>query len=400
MPTIAVAASLELASKSLIFIASFIIARLYTPHDLGVWNVVQTYLFFVLILVEFSCHQNGVRLLSADSNSGRSLAPLRLTILAFKLCGFLTICILLPLATIYKLISPIVMVSLLLFSIGVLINHDYYFRSVNRPLISAWQNISIGVTLIAATFVPLVCSAPIESAILFRAVCYLVICLLFTFSFAPLHLGSLASLPQNYKSHFGTFSIVLTGAILARLLSTVSVIFIDGILTSEETGLYSAAALFYMGFTTFKGVILTQTFPHLCAKHIKGNYFSSVNGYMKKVAPFVAVALIITTPNADSLLSTIFGADYNTEQSRNALQILLVLIGVQTVLLFIPNYLHVAGHSKHFLAIMAGTSLLNIPSTYFSVQHFGISGAASSLFIAECVIAIYCLRIYFRDAKR
>ncbi|MCE9686980.1 polysaccharide biosynthesis C-terminal domain-containing protein [Shewanella sp. AS16] len=402
---IKVATFFELVSKLGIFCISFVVAKLFTPSDFGVWNLSQSYFFFIIIAVEYSCHQNGVRIIVAAKQKGESIADAWKLSVWFRFVGLTLSLFLITFLKVINVIDFLLFISFIIYSIAMFINSDYLYRSVGIPLLASLQNIFI----IALVFLLVLTggwfSENIEELILFRSFILLVLCTSFfvysrrnIFDFNLFNVFCLDSCTiRKFKSNFKVFTYVFLGALFARAVSILNIFILDGKLNKESLGLYSAVSLFYLGFITLKGVIMTQLYPYLCFKYESHSYFD----FVKRITCLVIVFCLLAYPPlfyfGNEILKVSFGESYLNPDTILAYKILILTCMLMSATLFFPNFLHVSGNAKRFFILMVITVCLNVLLNIYLIDKLGIVGAAMTTLMCEILVILYSIYFFFRS---
>ncbi|MFH1358681.1 MAG: flippase [archaeon] len=161
-----------------------------------------------------------------------------------------------------------------------------------------------------------------------------------------------------------------------------------------EVGLYNAAvpivSLLYIAPTIFVQLL----FPLITKEYAKKNY-NTIKELSKQVTKWILIlnlpmlAIMLLFPG--TILNILFGAEFVTTATENALRLLAIGVFFPATLFISNNLISMAGKSKTILLNMVVVAIVNIVLNILLVPKYGIEGAAFSTMISSVLLGLMFL---------
>ncbi len=391
----------EIPSKAFLFIASIYLARELSIDDFGSWNIILAFITYALLISDWGMTQFGVREIAANgSHHDRVLFQVIKTRLMMQLPLALIFLILASLTYDTDLFWPIIYIyPAIIVSTFFL---DWYFKATAQLGYSASMRfISSLIFLIAILLPPYMGKMSLEYITLSKSFSFLIFMitgLIFFYFF--IDKTFMKRIPKKiiiakHKISDGWY--LASSFLFSRLYFSADII-IMGLLTSKhEVGIYAGIVLIYNIFTTVRGIIISALSPHF-AKTLNDleNLKKMLISWTVLAILLALILLILGFFWGEALIVFVLGEQYLSKESFNVLIVLLVTLLILSINTMFPNLVILIGESKKYQKVTFYAVLSNIGLNFLVIPLYGMVGAALTTLLAEVIVAIGAMKIFYK----
>ena len=385
--------SVELVAKALLFVFGMVVSNLYGLESFGEWVLVQAYLVYVFMVIDFSVFQVGVSEL-IKHGSNKSIGSVLPELPLYRFLAYILSVLALVVLNVSDLLNSDVCIALALTATAYFFNIEFLMRANNKTLIAASQTLCVVLVSYCSLFFALILGREILEYFTYRFMFVGLIYAGFVWVYRKEfgQLGSVFKLRRVGGADLLKRSfIVLLGGVFARLYFNSDLLLIDVEFGQSEVGIYSALTVLYIGVVTLKGVFLNVLFPRLCVDYRRGVYRKVV----VRATTLLAVALTPVFTAMYFFGERFIGFAYGDGVWGDAYAsvffssiILAIFIAITSM---IPVTLHVVGRSGLFLKATVAASVANITGNLLFLPIYGLEVAVWTTLLAEVIVVAVSL---------